>query len=59
MNKWLTPDLIEKIQKVFEPRYGRAIEVAEAEKMAISLANSVETILKFKYKVNEQSKNSI
>ena len=50
ITSWLTPELREKYQKVFVPRYGRQLSEEEITEIACNLADFAELYLKFKWR---------
>ena len=50
ITSWLSPELREKCQKVFAPRYGRQLSDDEITEIACNLADFAEIYLKFKWR---------
>lgn len=58
MQEWLTEDLKQRVKQVFEPRFMRSLENKEVEAIAANIVSYMETIISFKYKINEKQKKS-
>lgn len=52
VTNWLSEKSIERVRKVFEPRYGRILTNEEVEDIANNLTLFVEGISKFRWKNN-------
>lgn len=53
---WLDEDLKQKINTVFEPRYGRPLSEQELLEIAVNLSDVIEEIVKVKWKKQYESK---
>lgn len=50
ITSWLTPELRDKYQKVFSPKFGRQLSQEEITEIACNLADFTELYLKFSWK---------
>ncbi len=55
--EWITPELIQEIRDVFEPRYKRKLTDDEVVEIAENLTGVLETFFKFKYEQQYEKNN--